>query len=195
MSDWLKNYGSGFQPSMTNPLKPLTGVSTTSAKDQERRIEQSGQAPQAVVFPAHVPIIGIPVSAQSVDLRRLATVDAGAETDLIIFIAPPTVTTKFTGYALFSDALDFNLVEFIPTVNGARIFPYHGDPQLNYKIALGLGSDFGNANLIPCQLDMSPGSVLKWHFVNKSLVPVSVGVRMSGYVDSTVKRLDGRVGG
>jgi hypothetical protein len=192
---WSKRYNSGFQPSMVNPLKPTTGVATTSPEDQQRRVEQSGQDPLSVVFPAHIPIIGIPVSAQSVDLRRLATVDPLSETDLIIFIAPPTVSTKFTGYAIFSDALDFTLTQFIPTVNGARIFPYHGDPQLNYKIALGLGSDFGNANLIPCQLDMSPGSVLKWHFINSSTVPVSVGIRMSGYVDSTIKRLDGRVGG
>jgi hypothetical protein len=148
--------------------------------------------PQAVSLPDH---LFIPKTGQSVDIRRLANVPPATTVDLIVFTAPPGQKTKFIGYGVFCDALLFNLINFIPTVNGKRIFPFHGDPQVNFKIGLGLAPDLSNSAMINCQLDMNPGEVLKWTFTNNDLVDVAAGVRMVGYVDVTVIRTAGRFGG
>ncbi len=191
MKNPFNSYKRGFM-NQVNPGKVFDAVSTTSKQDQARRIEQSGQMPQSVTLPDH---LFIPQTAQSVDIRRLANVPPFATVDLIVFVAPQGVKTKFIGYGVFSDALLFNLVNFIPTVNGKRVFPFHGDPQVNFKIGLGLTPDLGNNALIPCQLDMNPGETLKWTFTNSDVVDVAAGIRMSGYVDSTVIRTAGRFGG
>jgi len=191
MSDQNDNYMKKFVQGF-NPLAFADAVSASGKEDQEKRLEMSGKMPTAVSLPDH---LFIPRTGQSVDIRRLANVLPATSTELIVFTAPPGQKTKFIGYGVFSDALLFNLVNFIPTVNGKRIFPFHGDPQVNYKIALGVAPDLSNNAMINCQLDMNPGEVLKWTFFNNDVVAVAAGVRMVGYVDVTVTRTAGRFGG
>lgn len=187
-------YGKGFKQGMgdSSPLKTFTATATSGKEEQIQRKDESGRMPTPVALPPH---LYIPSSGQSLDLRRLANVLPTTTVDLIVFTAPQGVQTKFIGYAVFNDALDFSLIEFVPTVDGKRIFPFHGDPQANFKIGLGLTPDMGNNALIQCQLDMSPGQVLKWTFTNNDVVDVAAGIRMSGYIDSTIIRKAGRVGG
>jgi len=191
MSDQNDNYMKKFVQGF-DPLKFADAVSASSKEDQAKRLQESGQMPQAVSLPDH---LFIPKTGQSVDIRRLANVPPATTVDLIVFTAPPGQKTKFIGYGVFCDALLFNLINFIPTVNGKRIFPFHGDPQVNFKIGLGLAPDLSNSAMINCQLDMNPGEVLKWTFTNNDLVDVAAGVRMVGYVDVTVIRTAGRFGG
>lgn len=191
MGNPFDTFGKGFK-SGRSPLQVFTATASSGKKEQQKRVEQSSEMPTSVSLPPH---LFIPASAQSVDIRRLANVPSGATVDLIVFTAPEGVVTKFIGYAVFNDALMFDLVNFVPTVNGKRVFPFHGDPQSNFKIGLGLTPDMGNNALIPCQLDMNPGEVLKWTFTNLDVVDVAAGIRMSGYVDSSVQRTIGRFGG
>jgi hypothetical protein len=145
-----------------------------------------------VELPRH---LFIPAKAQSVDIRNLASITPGSSFDLLRFTAPPGGTTYFYGYAVFNDALLYNNVEFIPTVDGARIFPYHGNPDDNYKIALGVSSDVSNNALIQCAIQLNPGQVLLWRARNTDVVDVVMGVRMVGYLDSGNIRGESRIGG
>lgn len=192
VQDPFDTYGQGFNTSNTLPTDVFGAVGATSQADQQKRKEQSSLLPYAVSLPPH---LFIPATAQSVDLRQLANVPPATTVDLIRFTAPQGVKTKFIGYAVFSDALMFTLIEFVPKVNNKRIFPFHGDPQNNFKIGLGLASDFSNAALVACQLDMNPGETLVWTFTNNDVVDVAAGIRMSGYIDSTIQRNIGRFGG
>lgn len=185
----FETYDNAFHRGMNEGTNPFTAATMLSPEEIKRKQEQSSQMPAAVSLPPH---LFIPESGQSVDIRRLANVVAGTSADLIVFTAPPGTKTKFIGYAIFSDALNFNLINFVPTLNGKRIFPFHGDPQANFKIGLGLAPDFSNGALIQCQLDMNPGEVLKWTFTNNDVVDIAAGVRMSGYVDFTIQRKTGR---
>ena len=186
-----RGFDTGFDQ---KPLDVFRGRPTVSQQDIENQAANSAniETPLNVSLP---PNLFVPESAQSVDIRRLAQVPPGTSTDLIVFTAPQSVSTMFIGYAIFSDAFDFNLINFLPTVNGSRIFPFHGDPQLNYKIGIGLAPDFSSGSLIPCQLKMNPGEVLRWTFTNNDVVAVAAGVRMSGYVDSSIVRKNPRFGG
>lgn len=178
--------------STLSPLKALSATPNVSPQELAKRQEQSGKMPTSVSFPPH---LFIPEGAQSVDIRRVANVPAGSQTDLIIFTGPPGKKIKFISYAVFSNALIATTVKFVPTVNGARVFPFHGDPQLNFTIDLGLGPDLTNNSLIDGQLDIQPGQVLKWTFFNNALVDIAAGIRMKGYVDTSTTRSNGRVGG
>lgn len=187
-----KSYNAAYKANKHQPLATMNPMPASSAADLQKQADQSLGGEVINEFPNH---LFVPSSAQSVNILRLANVPSGTTTDLIVFTAIKGTKTKFIGYAVFCDALMFSLINFVPTVNGKRIFPFHGDPQLNYKIGLGLGPDFSNNNLVPCQLDMQPGDVLRWTFTNNDTVDVAAGVRMIGYVDSTTLNTIGRVGG
>jgi hypothetical protein len=190
--DPFSSYEAPFKDSVGGNVDPFTASSTSGQKEQARRQEQSSALPIAVSLPPH---LFIPETGQSVDIRRLASVAPATSDRLIAFTAPKGAITRFIGYSVFNDALNFNLVEFVPKVNGRRVFPFHGDPQLNFKIALGLGPDMSNANSINCLLDLNPGDFLTWDFFNNDVVAVAAGVRMIGYVDQTITRKIGRFGG
>jgi hypothetical protein len=130
------------------------------------------------------------------DLRNLANVPpATADLLLLSFRGPKGGITKFIGYGVFFDALMFDLINLVPTVNGVRVFPFHGNPDQNFKIGLGTGADLSNVNLISCQLDLQPGDLLEWRFTNNDVVDVAAGVRMSGYFDQSTIRKTSRFGG
>ncbi len=186
-----RGFDTGFEQRPLDVFKSRPVVSPQDIANQKAN-SANIDTPTPVSLP---PNLYIPESAQSVDIRRLASVPPGTTTDLIVFTAPQSVSTMFIGYAVFSDAFSFDLINFIPTVNGSRIFPFHGDPQDNYKIGIGLAPDFSQGSLIPCQLKMNPGEVLRWSFTNNDVVAVAAGVRMSGYVDSSIVRKNPRFGG
>jgi hypothetical protein len=176
-----------MQASSVFSASPVAGK-----EDLKKRIEISNQMPQAISLPPH---LYIPEDAQSIDIRNLASVSAATTTNLLEFTAPKGGFTYFISYGVFFDALLFDLVNLVPTVNGARVFPFHGNPQQNYKIGLGTGADLSNSNLIPCQLQLQPGDKLVWQFTNDDVVDVAAGVRMSGYFSQSTIRKTGRFGG
>lgn len=143
-------------------------------------------------FPKH---LFIPSYAQSIDIRNLASIPSLAAFDLIDFVAPYNGTTRFYGYGLFNDALLFNDVEFQITVDGARALPFHGNPNDNYKLVLGVAPDLSNSSIINCSIQLNPGQRLVARAVNNALVDSIMGVRFVGYLDSSSVREDGRQGG
>lgn len=149
--------------------------------------------PTDVNFPKH---LYIPAGAQSLDLRRVINVPtATVDFELFRFVAPPGATTRFINYGIFNDGDNGAFYNFVPLVDGSRVFPYHGDPSQNFKIYLGLGPDLSQTAMIPCQLTLQPGQVLQWLITNTSGVDTSMGVRMLGYFDTTHTRVQGRFGG
>lgn len=190
--DPFNTYDRSFQQELQRPDEVFSASSVASIEDQKRRREISGNDPQAVALPKH---LFIPEDAQSVDIRNLANVPPGLTVDLLEFTCPKGMFVKFINYAVYFDALLFNLIDLVPLVNGNRILPYHGNPQQKYKIGLGTGQDLSNGNLIACQVDLQPGDKLVWRFTNNDVVDVAAGVRMVGYVDQSTIRKMGRFGG
>lgn len=158
---------------------------------------KDGTKVNAVEFPDH---LYIPKSAESVDIRNLASLASAETFEILRFQCPGGAKALFIGYALFNDALLFSEVEFIPRVNGQRILPYHGTPignntqQGSYRMSLGLAADIANSALIQCVVGLNPGDVLTWTAINNAAVDVVMGVRMSGYLYSGEKRAGARVG-
>lgn len=159
----------------------------TSQEVQKQRTEEKYYEGTVIRdLPRH---LFTPEGARSLDMRNLAIVPAGTVgATLLSFTAPEGTACFFTGYAIFNDGLAFSLLEFLPLIDEKRIFPYHGDPNSNFKIALGLGPDLGNESIIDCQLQLEPGQTLKWLVTNNDVVDVTMGVRMKGYIDSRTSR-------
>lgn len=188
----FQTYDRGFKAQGQEPYNVFSASPIAGAEDLKKREEQSNVMPQAVSLPPH---LFIPADAQSIDIRNLANVPPSTTVDLLTFTGRKGGIVKFISYGVFFDALLFNLINLVPTVNGLRVFPFHGNPQANFKIGLGTGSDLSNINLVACQLDLQPGDVLKWTFTNDDVVDVAAGVRMSGYFDQSTIRKIGRFGG
>lgn len=188
----FQTYDSQFKSDLAKPYEPFTASAVSGKEDQIKRAEISGQNPQAVSLPPH---LFIPEGAQSIDIRNLANVPAGDTVTLLEFQCPQGGYVTFINYSVFFDALLFNLVNLVPLVNGQRVFPYHGNPQQNYKIGLGTGPDLSNANLISCQLYLQPKDIVQWVFTNNDTVDVAAGVRMVGYLDKRTLRDAKRFGG
>lgn len=137
----------------------------------------------------------IPEGGQSVDIRKVCTIIAGTSENLMTITGRTGETMVFTGYGVFTDAANEDDIEFIPRVNGNRVFPLHGDPTKNYKIALGLAPDLSNYSLIKCDLRLLPGDVLTWDVVNNGTQDTDMGVRMIGFVDAAQQVVTPRFGG
>ena len=185
----MKRLGS---PSPTQPNSDFTKAIGAGKKVERNAIDPLRQA-QPVAFPRH---LFIPEGAQSIDLRKYCSVASGSvKESLMRFVAPEGAQTYFMNYGIISDGLLSADIEFIPTVDGIRIFPYHGDPSNNYKMSLGLAPDLSNSSLIPCQLTLNPNQVLEWFVTNNGTVAANMGVRMVGYFDSSIKRTTNLIGG
>ena len=138
--------------------------------------------PVPVSFPPH---LFIPQGAASIDIRRCCTVTPGSVRETMMsFTAPQGGVTQFISYAIFNDGLLEENYEFRCLVDGSNALAYHGDPMKNYKIALGLGPDLSNVNLIPMQLAIQPGQTVVWTVTNNSAVDTVMGVRMVGYINT-----------
>lgn len=171
----------------------FNAVAISDNKEQQKQISQMKRESTLVDFPKH---LFIPEGAGGIDIRRLVTLTPGSvKTLLMRFTAPPGCITRFISYGIFNDGQLETDYEFLPTVDGARIFPYHGDPMANYRIALGLSPDLSNNSLINCQLTLLANQVLEWYITNTSVVDTDMGVRMVGYFDATERSVTPRFGG
>lgn len=174
-----------------SPNQKVFNAAATTSKVENS--QSSAVAPTKVVFPSH---LYIPEGSQSLDFRKVMNLPTGiTDYELFRFVAPPGAVTRFISYGIFNDGDDAANYEFRPLLDGNRIFGYHGDPSNNFKIALGLGPDLSQSAMIPCQLYIQPGQVLQWLVTNTSGVDTSMGVRMSGYFDTSQQRVTGRFGG
>lgn len=160
------------------------------AEDLKRRQDVSGQTPQAVSLPTN---LYIPEGAQSIDISALANIPPSTTQTILEFRGRKGNITRFIGYAVFNDALLLDLITLVPKVNGFRVFPLHGNPQLKFKMGLGLGPDL--STLVQATLELQPNDVLTWEITNSDVVDIAVGIRMSGYLDSSTIRKIGRFGG
>ena len=174
-------------------LDAFNAVAVSDKDEQKQQMKQMKREATLVELPRH---LYIPEGASSIDFRRLVTLAAGSTNELLMrFVAPNGSITRIISYGIFNDGASAADYEFSPRVDGARVFPYHGDPMDNYKIALGLGPDLNNSALIPCQLTLLPGQVLEWIISNTSSVDTVMGVRMVGYFDAAEKLVTPRFGG
>jgi hypothetical protein len=146
-----------------------------------------------VIFPDHLymPEYGAPL-----DLRVLGDLDptGPAYTEIFRFTAPDGAIVRFTHYAIFNDGLLAADYDFLPEIDGRKIFEYQGDPA-DRRIYLGVAPDLSNTSLIESPISMQPGQTLTWRVRNSSAVTASVGVRMKGYVDRSQSRKQQRFGG
>lgn len=155
----------------------------------------AGEQPVPVEFPRH---LYAPPGVDTADMRVVRSMDPGESFDLISFrpmdfgIQGPVFITH---YAIFNDGLLEDNFSFLPTVNGARIYPFHGNPAKNFLISLGLAPDLSNYALIPGFFVLKPTDQLKWTAFNNDSVQVAMGVRVVGYVDQTSKLMSTRFGG
>lgn len=174
-------------------LDVFNAVAISDKDEQKQQIKQMKRESTLVELPRH---LYIPEGASSIDFRRLVTIAAGSSRELLLrYVAPQGSVTRIISYGIFNDGQNAADYEFLPLVDGARVFPYHGDPMDNYKMALGLGPDLNNSSLIPCQLTLLPNQVLEWYITNNSSVDTVMGVRMVGYFDAAEKLVTPRFGG
>lgn len=168
-------------------------VSPSSEQDQQRKIQsQEGNSSEVTNFPKH---LYVPFGAQSVDIRNVEVLASGSQSDILVFECPIGMQAFFFAYGLFNDSQLFANSEFIPKVNGSRVFPFHGLPQAKYKMALGLAPDLGNNSMIDCQLLLNPKEKIIWTAYNNAGVDGVMGVRMKGYVTAGRMRIQGNFGG
>lgn len=190
VSNPFDTYNGKFKNNQQQPFSVFNASPIAGAEDVKKRQESSNLMPTAISLPPH---LFIPEDAQSVDISELANIPPGDTVEIITFRGLRGGFVNFTGYAIFNDALMLSLIELVPRVNGARALPLHGNPQLNFKMGLGVGPDM--SVLIPCQLYLQPEDVLTWTFTNNDVVDVAAGVRMSGYFSQSTIRKAGRAGG
>jgi len=149
------------------------------------------------------PFQNIPKNGESFDIRRLSDTLSGTTDELFLNFAPPKgFEAIITGYGIFSDAQFATQTEFIPRVNGSRVFPYHGTPtdltnprKLPYRISLGLGPDLTDESLIECSLRVKETDTFTWNLTNSSILTQAMGVRFKGYLRTVNEMHDYKIGG
>ena len=181
-----RNYGN------QKPFEAVGTVDPSQLKQNHQQLDNRSATP--IKLPPH---LFIPEGAESLDIRRAADIAAATATPfkLMEFECPQGATCHFISYAVFSDGGLATTQEFIPRVDDRRVFPFQGDPQNNFKINLGLAPDLSNNSLIQCQLTINPGEKLQWYVINTNGVDIAMGIRMVGYIDRSMTRVQGRTGG
>ena len=82
-------------------------------------------------------------------------------------------------------------IEWFPTIDGQRVLQYHGSPGLNLSpnpethLDAPTAFSFNSEGLAKCQVLMNPNQVFRWGITNTSGGPLTLGVRMVGYVDAS----------
>lgn len=122
-----------------------------------------------------------PVGAETVDFRALESIDANATFTLFSFKCPDGMTFRFSKYAIFTDILLANNVDFVPMIDGNRILRYHGDPDNNFKMNLAIGPDLSDNCCIPCDFELRSGQTFEIKAMNGSAVKAPIGARFFGY--------------
>jgi hypothetical protein len=126
-----------------------------------------------------------PEGSKTVDVYRLQTIGSGLTETIIEIIASKSETFRFIRYGFFNNKALGIEVEFFPTIDGVRILELHGDPMLDYKLYLALGTDLAESNLIFCDITLLPGQKLEWKAKNNGGAMGEFGVRMRGYKVNT----------
>lgn len=173
---------------ITNPFQPVLPASRSVVDE----LKQKYNNPLVTVPARH---LAAPEGAETVDPRRLSLTVPGDDFILWQFQCPNGATTVFYRYVLFTDAVNAANIEFVPTIDGNRILAYHGDPNNQYKMNLSIGIDLAEESSIPCQIFMQPGQILAWRVINNAPNPVSMGVRMMGYIDFGQRLTSSKIGG
>lgn len=134
--------------------------------------------------------------SQSVDLRRQVNITSGAGKVLLISFTPRTDAIFYQqAYAVFADTTNLFDVDFIPTVSGQRVLPYHGDPQNRFRINIQSSTDLNNLALVNAPLKIQPGKVYAWFAVNNTGGDIDMSVRIVGYMQSVKMRNKPRTNG
>ena len=149
------------------------------------------------------PFINIPSYGSSLDIRRLSQVTSGTLQESFLRFQPPKgMEAIITGYGVFSDAQFAATTEFIPLLDGRRIFPYHGTPtdilnpqKLPYRISLGLSPDLDDTSLIEVALRIQENQVFEWKLTNTAGTDQAMGVRFKGYLRPVSKQRNFKIGG
>ena len=123
-----------------------------------------------------------PEGADTFDIERLVTLDAGATEAVISYTALESQTIRFIRYGVFTNVVLGDNVRFLPTINGNRILKFHGDPMNDFAIYLSVGPDLTENSLRQCDVTLSPGQTLQWVAKNLSGAKAEFGVRMRGYL-------------
>lgn len=160
--------------------------------NEERRNLKGGDEGMPVAFPEN---FYPPVNSTSFDPRKLINVPAGTRRTVLQYTAEEGQSIVILKYGLFTDALDADLVEFKVTIDGKKVLRYHGDPSNNFRLSLSLGANLNENNMIPCNLYLKPRQTIKIEAINNDAVDVPMGARLSGYVDSSIKRKSRSFGG
>lgn len=181
-TDFMNRIAIGANPAKAGDVPYQMQQIQEDVAKKVANVKVPGENAKAVTFPTH---LYLPEGARSIDIRRLVVLAPGSNDVIMSFQAPEGSTVMFTHYGVFNDALDASLVEFVPTVNFQRVYPFQGDPNDNFRINLGLTVDLGNNALIEAPLQVNPGDTVRWTAVNNDVVNVIMGVRMKGYIDST----------
>ena len=170
-----------FDPATETAPQPL---------DQPVIEDESQEVP--VTFPKH---LFIPANAEPVDIRKLVVVPAGTiDAELFSFTPQEGQNLIFTHYGILNLSLDASLTEFLATLEGHKLFPFHGDPTDSFRLSLGLSTDLGENSLVNIQLNLSPNQTIRWGLTNNSAVSVVMGVRMKGYIDLQADRASAGIG-
>jgi|688.fasta_scaffold1233214_1 hypothetical protein len=149
------------------------------------------------------PFINIPASGQSLDIRRVVDASAGTTSAMLINFQPPRgMEAIITAYGIYTDAALAVDTEFVPLLNGTRVFPYHGTPtdinnpnKIPYRISLGLGPDLSNESMIECNLRIQDTQTFQWFITNSSALSQVMGVRFKGFLRSIGKAQNYKIGG
>lgn len=148
-------------------------------------------------------VYAVPEGARTIDLRSLWQVAPGETVTAIYFRVPPGVKCKILSYAVFNDGELASQSSFFPTVDGIRVYPYQGDPTSNplrpgeppFDINLGVSTDLSDVALIPGLLELESNQLLIWTATNNAAVAGTMGVRVTGYLDTSgvtkIKRFGG----
>lgn len=149
------------------------------------------------------PFINIPASGQSLDIRRVVDASAGTTSAMLINFQPPRgMEAIITAYGVYTDAELAIHTEFVPLLNGTRVFPYHGTPtdinnpnKIPYRLSLGLGPDLSNESMVECNLRILDTQTFQWYITNSSLLSQVMGVRFKGFLRSIGKAQNYKIGG
>ena len=175
---------------------PPFNISNQIAKSEtQTQAQNEGKSTMEISeLPKH---LFTPSDARSVDWARLIVVPANTVTPIVLmeYTVKESFLLQLTHYAVSNDSLLTSESWFLPTINGSRILPFHGDPMDNMKISLGRTTDLGNQALIPCNIQLRTGDNIKFEVLNKALVDATMGVRLVGWIDNSIKRTSKNFGG
>lgn len=140
----------------------------------------------------------IPSDAESFDIQQLCEVEKNTTSPfrMLTLKAEQNEQIVITHFAIYTDALVADEIEFIPKLNGNRCLRFHGRPDSPteptvYKLNLGLSPDLSENSLRRALITLSPLQILTWDVLNNSTTDSRpMGVRLKGYKRSLVKVVD-----